>query len=288
MGNLTDVSFDAWSALLIFGLLQGLFFSVVLLMGFTRRKSNYFLVSLILIVSLNLLNYLVINSNLYTIIPHAAHLSLPLLFLIGPLFLYYIKSILNDRFTLKLSDLLHTLPFLMAIVFMLPFFVLGGDTKITLLQTQVQPNGQDFDLGTQVFTVAQIIQSFIYVVVALRILSKKSLGTLDKVSENKLGWLRKFAVGFLIFWLVDFLALLWYFQKGYIDIRAYYLTMFCCALAINFLVFLAIRSNKAFTEVFLGISRVKYGSSRLLEADLKKHLTEIITYMETEKTVFGP
>ncbi|WP_420601730.1 helix-turn-helix domain-containing protein [Flagellimonas sp.] len=283
MGDLADISFDAWSVLLIFGLLQGLFLSVVLLMGFTGKKSSYFLVSLIMIVCLNLLNYLVINSNLYTIIPHAAHLSLPLLFLIGPLFLYYIKSTVEDQLSLKLSNLLHALPFLVAIVFMLPFFVQSGDIKIVLLQAQIQPNGQDFDLGTQVFTVAQIIQSFIYVVVALRLLSKKSLGILDRASANKLKWLRKFAVGFLIFWLVDFLALLWYFQKGYIDIRAYYLTMFCCALAINLLVFLAIKSNKAFTEVFLGITKVKYKSSKLVEADLKKHLSEIVSYMEAEK-----
>lgn len=283
MENLKEVTFNAWSVLLIFGLLQGFFLSIILMVGSTKKKSKYFLISLIIIVSLNLLNYLVINSNLYVKIPHFAYLSLPFLFLIGPLFFYYIKSILSERLTLKLSDLLHGMPFLLAVVFLLPFFVLPGDIKIQLLQTQMQSSSQDFNLGTQVFTAAQIVQSFIYVAVSLSVIAKKSREPKRKVNENKLVWLKKFAIGFLMFWLVDFLALLWYFQKGFIDIRVYYLTMFCCALAINFLVVLAIRSNKAFMEVFLDSTKAKYKSSKLLKSDLKKHLTEIITYMEGEK-----
>ncbi|WP_299530497.1 AraC family transcriptional regulator [Ulvibacterium sp.] len=283
MGHPTDITFDAWSALLLFGLLQGLFLSILLATGVSKKKSKYFLVSLIVILSLNLLNYLVINSTLYTMIPHFTHLSLPFLFLIGPLFLYYIKSILSARFILKLSDLLHTLPFLLAVIYMLPFFILTGDGKITLIQNQIRSDGQAFDMGTQVFTVAQILQCLIYGIVTLQLLSKKFSKDLDKAYKTKLMWLKRFVIGFLVFWMIDFLALLWYFQKGFIDIRAYYLTMFCCALAIHTLVVLAIKNNKAFTEVFLDTAREKYQSSSLLESDLKRHLSEILVYMENEK-----
>ncbi len=283
MENQTDITFDTWSVLLLFGLLQGLFLSIVLTTGVPKKKSKYFLISLIAILSLNLLNYLVINSTLYTKIPHFTYLSLPFLFLIGPLFMYYIKSILSVRFTLKLSDFLHALPFLLAIVYMLPFFILPVDKKIALVQNQIRSNGQSFDLGTKVFSVAQIVQCLVYVVISLRLLSKKTHGNIGKVYKNKLIWLKRFAMGFLVFWLIDFLALLWYFQKGFIDIRAYYLTMFCCALAIHTLVVLAIKSNKAFNEVFLDTAKEKYKSSSLLESDLKRHLSEILTYMENEK-----
>jgi AraC-like DNA-binding protein len=283
MENQTDITFDAWSVLLLFGLLQGFFLSIVLMTGVSKKKSKYFLISLIAILLLNLLNYLAINSNLYAKIPHFTYLSLPFLFLIGPLFLYYIKSILSVRFTLKLSDFLHALPFLLAVVYMLPFFILPGDKKIALVQTQIQSNGQAFDLGTKVFTATQIVQCLIYVVVTLRLLSARSSENIGKAYKNKLMWLKKFAIGFLVFWLIDFLALLWYFQKGFIDIRAYYLTMFCCALAIHTLVVLAIKSNKTFTEVFLDTTKEKYKSSSLLESDLKRHLSEILTYMENEK-----
>ncbi|WP_222983877.1 helix-turn-helix domain-containing protein [Flagellimonas meishanensis] len=277
------ITLDIWSALLVFGLLQGLFLSIVLITGFTNKKPKYFLISLIVIVSLNLFNYLIIISELYAKVPHLSYLSLPLLFLIGPFFLYYIRSIIDPRLRLKLSDLLHALLFLLAVVFMLPFFMLPGDIKIELLRAQIHPEGQTFDLGTQILTLAQIVQSFIYVAVSLRILSRKIAGNVDRAQENKLRWMKKFAIGFLAFWLVDFLAALWYLQKGFIDIRVYYLTMFCCALAINFLVILAITNNRTFKEVFLGMTRMRYKSSNLLQSDLKRHLSEIIAHMEDEK-----
>lgn len=283
MEHQTDITFNIWSVLLLFGFLQGLFLSIVLVTGVSKKKSKYFLISLIVILSLNLLNYLAINSTLYIKIPHFTHLSLPFLFLIGPLFLYYIKSILSTRLTLKRSDLLHTLPFLLAVVYMLPFFMLPGNEKILLIKNQIRSNSQVLDLGTQIFSVAQILQCLVYIVFSLRLLSKKSQTNIGKVYKSKLMWLKKFALGFLVFWLIDFLALLWYFQKGFIDIRAYYLTMFCCALAIHTLVVLAIKSNKAFTEVFLDTTGEKYQSSGLLESDLKRYLSEILVYMEKEK-----
>ncbi|NAY92189.1 helix-turn-helix domain-containing protein [Muricauda sp. JGD-17] len=263
--------------------MQGVFLSLILIVEHSKKRSKYFLISLVVIVSLNLLNYLVINSSLYVIIPHFAYLGLPLLFLIGPLFLYYVKSILSPQLKLKLTDLLHTVPFILAVVFMLPFFALPSDVKIELLQAQTQPDGQVFDLGTQVFSIAQIIHSFIYVAISLSILYKKPRGNISREFTNKLIWLKRFAVGFSVFWMVDFLALLWYAKEGFIDIRVYYLTMFCCAFAINLLVVLAIRSNKAFREVFLDIIQAKYKSSNLLESELKKHLSDIIAYMEDER-----
>ncbi len=283
MERLTDITFNFWSVLLIFGVLQGVFLSMILIAEHTKKKSKYFLITLIVVVLLNLLNYLVINSNLYGLLPHFAYLGLPFLFLIGPLFLYYVKSILSSQLQLKLSDLLHILPFLLAVVFMLPFFVLPGDTKIELLQTQAQPGGHTFDLGTQIFTVAQIVHCFIYAVVSFKALSRKSREGIPKGYSQRFGWLKKFTIGFLVFWGVDFLAVLWYSYKGFIDIRAYYLTMFCFALAIHLLVVLAIRNNKAFMEVFLDVTKVKYKSSNLLASDLKKHLSEIIAYMEDDK-----
>ncbi|MGW9686266.1 helix-turn-helix domain-containing protein [Flagellimonas sp. 2504JD1-5] len=283
MEHFSEITFDLWSALLIFGLLQGIFFCVALMVGFSGRKSKYFLVSLVMVISLNLLNYLIINTNLYTTLPHLAHISLPLLFLIGPLFLYYIKSSLTDQLKLSATDLLHSIPFLVAVVFMLPFFGLAGETKIEFLQAQTRPGGQEFDAASKVFTMAQIIHSFMYVLVAMRLLKTKDLATHLKGMDRKVGWLKKFAVGFLLFWVVDFLAVLWYFQQGYIDIRAYYLTMFCCAFAIHLLVFMAMGRNRVFMEVFLGLTKPKYRNSKLLEEDLSKHLMEIRAYMDAEK-----
>lgn len=284
MHDLSEITFDLWTALLIFGFLQGLFLGMILMLGKTRKKSRYFLIGLILIVSLNLLNYVVIHSNLYTKIPHLVNLSLPLLFLLGPLFYFYLKSVLSSHLVLKLSDILHLVPLLLAIVFLIPFFALPGSAKIDLLHEQIRVQGQPMDISTLVFLLAQIIQSLIYVVIGVRMLSRHTIaGSHNGHEIKKMELLRKFSIGFLLFWLVDFVAVLWYLQKGFIDIRAYYLTMLCCALAINVLVALAIRSNRTFMEVFLDMTRVKYKSSNLLKSELKQHLQEITSYMQVQK-----
>ncbi|WP_431121012.1 helix-turn-helix domain-containing protein [Flagellimonas flava] len=283
MEHLSAVRFDIWSVLLLFGILQGLFLGMLLLIGSTRRKSKYYLIALVAVVTINLLNYVIINSSLHLNVPHLVNVSLPLLFLLGPLFLFYVKSVLSEGFGFRATDLLHGLPFLLALLSMAPFFMLSGPAKIQLIESQIISGQQGLDLGTTIFTVAQIAQSFIYVVLALNLLNKSSQESKMKKDTFRLEWLRKITFGFLLFWLVDFLAVVWFLQQGHMDVKAYYLSLFCCTLFIHFMVVLTIRNRKVYTEVLLNNPRVKYKSSKLVESDLKKHISQIIIYMEDEK-----
>ncbi|MEX0361185.1 MAG: hypothetical protein AB3N10_09385, partial [Allomuricauda sp.] len=261
MEHLSAIRFDIWSVLLLFGILQGLFLGILLLMGSTTRKSKYYLIALVAVVTANLLNYVIIHSSLYLNVPHLVNVSLPLLFLLGPLFLFYVKSVLTEKLGFKVTDLLHGLPFLLALLFMAPFFMLSGPAKIQLIESQIISGQQALDLGTTIFTVTQIVQGFIYVMLALNLLNKSSMESKIKKDVFRMEWLRKITVGFLLFWLVDFLAVVWFLQQGHIDVKAYYMSLFCCTLFIHFLVVLTIRNHKVYREVLLDNPRVKYKSS---------------------------
>ncbi|MDC8004156.1 helix-turn-helix domain-containing protein [Aureisphaera galaxeae] len=283
MGSTFDITFDFWAVLLFFGMLQGFLFVGILLTQRQRNKANYFLATLVLVIALNLFQYLLVHSGSYVRAPYLQHIFTPLSMLIGPCYYVYIKSIASQNFTIKPSLLLHLIPLFVGIVFLTPFYLLNAEDKIVLVQAQLETVRQPLDLGTFVFLSLQIVISFGYVFYALKILWNAKQTVRTESATRKYRWLLKFGYFFMVFWAVDFLALVWYFFQQSIHQEAYYLTMLFCAASINALVVFAFKNYKTFSQIFLGNAAHKYGTSNMEKKDLQKHLTEIVHYMDSEK-----
>ncbi len=78
---------DLWSVLLLFGALQGMFFAVTLMFHAKGNKtSNRLLSFLLFIFSLHLAEYVMLASGFYQRAPHCIGATLPVVFLIGPIY----------------------------------------------------------------------------------------------------------------------------------------------------------------------------------------------------------
>ncbi|MEP1095865.1 MAG: helix-turn-helix domain-containing protein [Cyclobacteriaceae bacterium] len=282
MEDLVRITFDFWSLLLAFGVFQGLLLLLILL-SYRKNSSINFLVGLLFVLILNLFNYLLIRTNLFVEFPHLTHLFIPLMYLIGPIYYWYIKSVLVPNYHISSRNyFFHSIPFLLAILFLLPFYLLGGSEKVNLIEDQNLTNPVPLFLETFGFISLQIIHSFAYIFNASKLL--KETGDEQKRQEQtKIRWLRRFSFIFLLYWLIDFLGMCWYTFLGRIHQEIFYVTMLCGTLFINVLVFFAIKNNKDFSAVLLNAGNKKYRNSLLKDSESKLYLQKISRYMEGEK-----
>ncbi len=282
MEDLVRVRFDLWSSFLAFGIFQGLVL-ILILLSYKKNTSINFLVGLLLILVLNLFNYLIIRTNLYLEFPHVTHAFTPLMYLIGPVYYGYIRSIVAPPTRLTARRILaHSTPFFLSIVAMMPFYLLTGADKVHAIESQDLNTPQLFPPETVVFISAQIIQSFVYIFQANRLIQGSALDH-SKQLRDKCHWLLKFGWLFFIYWALDFVAVCWHAVKGKIHPEVFYLTMLSTTLFINLLVFFAIRNNREFSKVLLNAMSEKYRNSSLTAADVFQFLRKITQYMESER-----
>lgn len=287
MENVSALTFDFWSAILLFGLFQGVFLAAILLFGYSQKITKWLLLILVLIVTLNLFNYLLINSGLYRQLPHLVHLSIPTLWLIGPCYYFYIKAILKKA-KLRLADVWHLIPFLLSILVLLPFYQLNAMDKIKFLQLVVNAPEKTFTPDVYIFIIVQILHSFGYILASLFLLKSDGLHAKGRSLDRNYHWIKSFTTGFMLFWLADIMALIWYVFRGKIAIEVYYVIMLLNAIAVNTLVFFAVRKNKIFTQLLLGFNNSKYSSSNLNDTERVGHLNELLATMENDKPFLNP
>ena len=282
MDNLFDITFDFWSMILIYGMIQGLFLIAIMLSARQRNTSVYLLSFLLFIIILNLYNYLILHSNFYVNSPHLVHLSSPLLLLLGPGYYYYIKSIFTRKLKLGVGHLMHLIPFILSVIFFTPFYVLTGSEKIKLLGIQLEQSPQPLGVDAAAFLIFQILISFVYIFSSIKLLQKLKKENIVRSVVTKYKWLLKFSYVFTAFWAIDFFATIWYISIGEIDREVYYITMLSCAFLVNIIALFAIKNNKVFSQIFLNNSKNKYETSKANDADLKELLHEINSLMNTD------
>jgi len=288
MVDVFDVSFDIWSVLLLFGFLQGVFLAGILIWGFEGRRLKFYLITLILLISFNLFNYLLLSSGLYGRMPHFVHLATPSLMLLGPVYYFYVRLMIHREAVVRFSDGWHVLPFVFTILFFLPFYSLSASQKIELLQPLLALQKQPLTFATYIFITGQILHSFVYVSATVLLLRKAARANSNRSLSEKYRWLKRFSHGFLAFWAIDFIAVCWFILRGEIAMEAYYLTMLICALLINLLILFAIRHNRVFTQIFIRGAFGKYRNSAVQASGLQEHLKEIMVFMEKEKPYLDP
>lgn len=288
MQDIFDISFGLWSALLAFGFFQGLFLAIVLLVGFKRNTSSALLTALLLILVCNLFNYLIIDSGLYHEVPHLVYVATPLLFLIGPFYYLYVKSILDVSIKIQVRHLKHFVFFIMACAYFYPFYILTGHEKVALLQTLGNQAEIPLTMDLFILLAVMILQSFFYVVQTSMLIRKKQKEVLTTQVELRLFWLRRFTLGFGAYWLLDFAGLMVFTIGGSIYPEVFYFMMLSNTVIINVLVFFAISRNKEFGQVILADMNAKYKKSGISLTNARTHMESITNIMAQDMLYLDP
>lgn len=125
------LEFDFLSMLVLIGISQGLFLAAIFFF-YPRgnRQANRIMTGLILCFCLSILYGGIIHTRIYLAAPHLLRIGVPFQLLFGPLLFFYTRAHMNPRERFALKDLFHIIPFLAAVVIMIPYYRLSGDQKI--------------------------------------------------------------------------------------------------------------------------------------------------------------
>lgn len=128
-----EPSFDVWSILFLIAAVQGYFIALVL---FCRRRgnrlANRLLAALLFLFAFTMTEYVLYWTNSIGRFPHMAHASSHLPYLFGPIVWFYLQTIYEGK-DLRSNDLLHLVPFVLAVTVFAPWYGMDAESKRIVL-----------------------------------------------------------------------------------------------------------------------------------------------------------
>ncbi len=264
-----------------------LFASFLLAHGRGKRSSNRLLAAFLLSLALPLLSFILYRSSLsfYLGHPYLFWLGNSAAFLWGPSLYLYARSLIDKRFKLVRSDVLHLAPWLVYGLFKaVRFLVAGRQAQLELLII-----GKIYDLDD--LLVAGVFLHLVvlaYILATLRLLKRyraQARNEFSSIDRIKLSWLRGLILGFYAVWA---LAL----ANSIISYSARSPLLLMCVVNVGYIfiaanVFLVKGLRQSAT--FDGLEpQSKYMRSTLDPAEADRHLARLRAYMDAERPYLEP
>jgi AraC-like DNA-binding protein len=169
--------------ILQFSLLSiGLFSTVAIAAALTKSSisknpANYFLLAHVIIEGIAIFMIFSIKTEFIKEIPWLYRVPRPFYLLNYPFVYFYLRKTLLDNHKLYRIDFLHALPFVLYIIYCLPYYLSSMDFKIQVVNAVVanpyvaHANGEGI-ISTKLFSSGRLIQAIIYAILIWRIIIK--------------------------------------------------------------------------------------------------------------------
>jgi AraC-like DNA-binding protein len=136
-----------------------------------------------------------------------AHIGNQIVFLVGPLLYFYIRYKLMPGFSLNRKDMIHTLPYLLVVSYLI--------IKFYYIHIPITCRFNHIIIGSFAF-----VQSYVYFHASVRLLNRRGIPVSKLLrtipQQNHLAWLALLVIGCFLIWLTKLLFfILW-------DVSAYY------------------------------------------------------------------
>ncbi|MCP4415623.1 MAG: AraC family transcriptional regulator [Chloroflexi bacterium] len=285
---------DWFTVILLIGIAQGVLLALALL---NKRdgdhSANRFIALSLLIQSVILVDELLLNADVEGRYLHLEGVIWPTVFMLGPLFWWYTRSLLGERANFARGQLIHLLPAFLSAIFLLPFYMLNTDEKRTFLDTILYTDtivGDWRETVFWIFFLSMVWHTGIYAVMVLRRIyqHRRSLPDNFSFEENiSLRWLNGVVVTYLIIWILFFFSL-----TGTTDHILYLSdTLLYLSMVANIFVtgFFAVRQPAIFAKLPPSAAMPtepepsKYLSSSLSAGQSKYLLQQLLDLMESAK-----
>jgi len=119
------------NTVLYLGAAQGIILVIALFFSRANRKANQFLALFVLLLSFNCLFEAIESTSIYNRFPILIRIRWGNTLLFGPLIFLYVRALINHRFQI----VLHFIPFFIAKLALIPFYMLSAEEKILSLNT---------------------------------------------------------------------------------------------------------------------------------------------------------
>ncbi len=192
-----QIGLDA--ALILSGAIYGYILSLSLLLSNDRNELAKKLAgAFVLVYAIHITEYVGLVSGLILKAPQFIGITFPLLFLLGPMFLFYAEALNDPDFRLKKKHIAYLVPFLIWQLYFIPFYARGLEEKISFLN-QLGSTGISFI--PFLYGLSSLIVNFFFIYAAYRKMAEYEAVLVSNYATDrilKLKWTRKFAFGFTV------------------------------------------------------------------------------------------
>ena len=196
------IRFDFISVLIFIGIVQALFLATVLAFKKSGRIVSNRLLAFFLLILAAVQGFVYLYRSTQIIsVPHLMRTEIPLLLLLGPTLLVYVKSMTSPDFNLWLKKrLLHLLPALGYAAYLTPFYLQHTEGKISIYYSAAvaNPGIWDFDISVA------MLHLLVYVVLVAKglIQHKRNLElNFSSLAGINLNWIKNLLIGIGLVWM---------------------------------------------------------------------------------------
>lgn len=190
------------NTILLLGAAQGLFLAAVLATKRSNAAANRVLAVAMLAFSTGLLQDVFYDREYFNAFPHFIGVSVPLVFVFGPILYIYAKTVSEGGRRFRKAWLLHFIPFALVTLYLLPFYVQSGAEKIGYL-ARLMRDGAPRDIV--VIQNLYFPHGIAYVVLTILQLKRHRAALRDThsyVERINLVWLRNLTIGMVAVWVI--------------------------------------------------------------------------------------
>lgn len=194
------VSSELINTLLILGAAQGLFLAVLLATKRTNATANRMLALEMVAFAVFILEGVYYARAYHYRWPRFIGVSVPLIFLFGPLHYLYARTVSLGGSSFRRASLLHFLPPALVALYLAPFYLQGGASKIAFVES-LSRAGPPIDLA--IIQQLQYPQGVLYVILTILLLRRHRARLRDNFSSLEhinLLWLRNLTIGIALVW----------------------------------------------------------------------------------------
>ena len=182
----------------LFAAFHGIFLSTLIIIKRSIRES-IFLYLLILLFSFYLFENVVYSSGYIKEVPHLYFTTLPLIFLIGPLFYLHIRKTLKQS-SLRFKDLVHLVPFLFELIILIPFYRLSAEIKVKVYESSQESSGDPGEINIYfIGYVIYIISTLFYFFRSYKLIGSVQKNGMRAKERKKFKALRAVSIGFFLY-----------------------------------------------------------------------------------------
>lgn len=192
-----------WAVLFLISIAQGLFLiSLIAHRGSKNPLASRIIIILLVLMSFTNLGYLTALTNIRNHLPQLFGMPFGMMFLFGPLFYFYSKSVIDNSFQWKKKYWLHFIPYFLQVLVNLPLFMLDNNQWAGFINAFLSGNLSIRWVEKLIFFI-QDIQLFIYLFVTFRWIqsAKSNYGNAQYIISlsSRVKWLTSLAYCFALF-----------------------------------------------------------------------------------------
>lgn len=277
---MADIKISFPEILYLFGTFHGIFLGILLITARKSYKANIYLALLLFLFSFYLFENALSSSGYISLFPHLLYTTIPLIYLIAPLFYTYTRSLLIKDFKLRLADGLHLVPFVTEVIILAPFYFLSAEIKLKIYSVSLS-NTAAWTFNIYFFGyILYILSALGYFFASFRLLSKARKE--EPGRNGQLVWLRQSSLalfGYVAISLVFSVLLL--FDGGFRTV-AYNLNLIMQMVLIQGVGYVAFMKPQVFRNTSENGSTKKYRFSSLDPKTMANHKLMLLEVMKAE------